>query len=74
MENHGAKTMHQITLSEFARQQGQEKAAAILGVTQGGLSKALRVERQIYVICRDDGSYEGQELRPFPSKKAKPAA
>ena len=63
--------MHQITLSEFAKQQGQEKAATILGGTQGGLSKALRVEREIYVICREDGSFEAQELRPFPSQKNK---
>lgn len=66
--------MHQITLSEFAKQQGQEKAATILGVTQGGLSKALRVERDIYVICREDGSFEAKELRSFPSQKPKSVA
>lgn len=66
--------MQQVTLSEFAKQHGQEKAATLLGVTQGGLSKALRVEREIYVSRLDDGSFAAQELRPFPSHRAKSAA
>jgi hypothetical protein len=62
--------MRRIPLSEFAAEHGHTQAAKMLGCTQGGLSKAIRVGREVIVTCSDDGSYTAQELRPFPSQKA----
>lgn len=62
--------MGRITLSAFAETHGQEKAARLLGVTQGGLSKAIRTGRKIFVIQHADGTYTAEELRPFPSQKS----
>ena len=67
-------TMNQISLSEFATQQGQAKAAELLGMTQGALSKALRVGRQVHVITNPDGSYVAEEVRPFPVTAPKKSA
>jgi hypothetical protein len=67
MKTHGEKAMRRIPLSEFAAERGQTKAAEILGMTQGALSKAIRVGREIYVTCFDDGSCDAKEHRPFPS-------
>lgn len=66
--------MHRIQLSDFAAKHGQVKAAEALGITQGALSKALRVGREIYVTRKPDGTYEAQELRPFPSHPKHKAA
>lgn len=57
-------------LSEFAAEKGQTSAAELLGLTQGALNKALRVGREIYVICHESGEIEAQEVRPFPSPLA----
>jgi hypothetical protein len=59
--------MSRITLTEFAADMGQTKAATLLGMTQGALNKALRVGRDIYVTARQDGSFSAEEVRPFPS-------
>ena len=62
--------MQRMHLSDFAAAHGQVKAAELLGITQGALSKALRVGREIHVTVSDDGqTCEAQELRPFPSQK-----
>jgi hypothetical protein len=66
--------MHRIHLSEFAELRGQTEAARLLGLTQGALSKALRVGREIYVVCHEDGSCEAHELKPFPSQAPKTMA
>ena len=42
----------------------------MLGCTQGGLSKAIRVGRNVYVTVFDDGTVSAQEQRPFPSQKS----
>lgn len=62
--------MRRIPLSEFAAEHGHTKAAKLLDCTQGALSKAIRVGREIIVICGDDGSLSAQEQRPFPSQKS----
>lgn len=62
--------MRRIPLSEFAKEHGHTKAAQILGCTQGGLSKAIRVGRDVYVIVDEDGTVTAQEQRPFPSQKS----
>ncbi|AWT33958.1 TPA: hypothetical protein NIE30_005864 [Pseudomonas aeruginosa] len=66
--------MHRIPLKEFSAQKGQTKAAALLGLTQGALNKALRVGREIYVTEHDDGTFTAEELRPFPSQPKNQAA
>jgi hypothetical protein len=62
--------MKRIPLSEFAAEHGQSKAADLLGLTQGALSKAIRVGRDIVVISNDDGRLTALEQRPFPSQKS----
>lgn len=66
--------MRRITLNEFATEKGQTTAASLLGLSQGALNKALRVGREIYVVCHDDGSFEAHELKPFPSQAPKTMA
>lgn len=61
--------MKSIPLSDFAQKHGQVRAAELLGITQGAVSKALRVGRQVYVQVNEDGTYTAEELRPFPSSK-----
>jgi len=57
-----------IQLKDFARERGQPEAAMLLGVTQGALSKAIRVGRNISVIPKPDGTFSAEETRPFPSR------
>ncbi|QZC94308.1 Cro/Cl family transcriptional regulator [Pseudomonas sp. ERGC3:05] len=40
----------------------------MLGCTQGALSKAIRVGRDVVVTCNEDGSHSALEQRPFPSQ------
>ncbi|MBX9753817.1 MAG: Cro/Cl family transcriptional regulator [Pseudomonadaceae bacterium] len=60
--------MHATPLADFVKEKGQAGAAKSLGVTQGAISKALRVGRYILVTCKKDGTCEAKELRPFPSQ------
>lgn len=62
--------MRRIPLSDFAKEYGHTKAAQMLGCTQGALSKAIRVGRDVVVTCNEDGSLSALELRPFPSQKS----
>ena len=66
--------MRRITLSEFASEHRQTKAAKLLGLTQGALNKALNAGRDIYVTEHDDGTFTAEELRPFPSQAKTQAA
>ncbi|WP_425281170.1 Cro/CI family transcriptional regulator [Pseudomonas saxonica] len=61
--------MRRIPLSDFAKEHGHTKAAQMLGCTQGALSKAIRVGRDVVVTCNEDGSLSALEQRPFPSQK-----
>lgn len=60
--------MTRIHITQFALEKGQAEAARLLDMTQGGLSKAIRVGRDIYVTQHSDGSYTAEEVRPFPSQ------
>lgn len=60
--------MSSIQLKDFARERGQPEAAMLLGVTQGALSKAIRVGRNISVFPKPDGTFSAEEVRPFPSR------
>ena len=68
MNANGDMAMSRITLNQFAINKGQTKAAQLLGMTQGALNKALRVGRDIYVTESPDGSFQAEEVRPFPSQ------
>lgn len=59
--------MTRIHITQFAQEKGQAEAARLLNMTQGGISKAIRVGRDIYVTQHSDGSYTAEEVRPFPS-------
>lgn len=65
--------MQRIPLQEFAINKGQVQAAALLGMSQGALSKALRVGREVFVTEQEDGTWRGEEVRPFPSQLPKSA-
>ncbi|CAH0235875.1 hypothetical protein SRABI130_02864 [Pseudomonas sp. Bi130] len=66
--------MQRTPLKEFVAKVGQIKAAAALRMSQGGISKALRADREVYVTERADGSFEAQELKPFPAHHNKQSA
>ncbi len=66
--------MQRTPLKEFVAQVGQIKAAAALRMSQGGISKALRADREVYVTELADGSFEAQELKPFPAQNHKQSA
>jgi hypothetical protein len=70
MHPEGDLRMHSIPLTEFVASVGQIKAAAALRMSQGGISKALKAAREVYVTELADGSYSAHELKPFPSQKS----
>lgn len=61
--------MKKQPLSKFVDEHGQVEAARLLGLTQGGLSKAIRVGRNVYVYATEEG-YKAEEIKPFPSSRA----
>lgn len=63
--------MRRVPITDFAAKHGQARASELLGCTQGALSKALSHGRVIFVIRHRDGSYQAEEVRPFPSQKKK---
>ena len=60
--------MSNLHLKDFAKERGQPEAALLLGVTQGALSKAIRVGRNILVTQETDGSFSAEERRAFPAR------
>lgn len=60
--------MKRTPLTTFVGERTQEECAALLGCTQGAISKALRVGRAVFVTELDDGTFSAEELRPFPSQ------
>lgn len=66
--------MKRIPLHKFATEKGQVQAASLLGMSQGALSKALRVGRSVYVTEHADGTFSAEESRPFPSQNPKAVA
>ncbi|OLS61540.1 Cro/CI family transcriptional regulator [Pseudomonas putida] len=62
--------MSRVHITQFASQRGQAEAAALLGMTQGALSKAIRVGRVVFVTENADGSFSAEEIRPFPCQVA----
>lgn len=62
--------MNKVTLADYVKENGQAKAADIIGVHQTAISKAVRVGRKIFIITKPDGSVEAEEHRPFPCSKS----
>ncbi|WP_320110090.1 Cro/CI family transcriptional regulator [Pseudomonas sp. B21-053] len=60
--------MKRIHLKDFAKVRGQPEAASLLGITQGALSKAIRIGRDVLVIEHADGTFTAVETRSFPSR------
>lgn len=61
--------MKKVTLADYVKENGQAKAADIIGVHQTAISKAVRVGRNIFVTVLPDGKVVAEECRPFPSNK-----
>ena len=66
--------MQRTTLKEFVAEVGQLRAAHALHMTQGAISKALRVEREVYVISLGCGRYRAEEVKPFPAQSQRLAS
>lgn len=66
--------MRRMTLTEFANQKGQTKAASLLGMAQSALNKAIHSGRDIRVTKQKDGTFTAEEVRPFPSRSKPQAA
>ena len=64
--------MNETPLDKFVAEKGQSEAARLLRVTAPAIHKALSAKRDIRVLELPDGSFQANELRPFPSQK--PAA
>lgn len=60
--------MQRTSLKDFVTKVGQLKAATALRMSQGGISKALKADRVVYVTELDDGSFEAEEVKPFPAQ------
>ena len=60
--------MKRVHLKDFAKFRGQPEAASLLGITQGALSKAIRIGRDVSVIEHTDGTFTAVETRSFPSR------
>lgn len=66
--------MKRTPLIKFVEARGQVDSALLLGCTQGAISKALRVGRDIYVTEHEDGTFSAEEVRAFPAQQAKSQA
>lgn len=60
--------MTRTTLQEYVSENGQVKAAELLGVTQSAICKALKYRREIY-IEEKDGNVTSYEVKKFPSDR-----
>ena len=58
--------MTRTPLLEYVSKNGQVKTAALLGVTQSAICKALKYKREIY-IEEKDGRVTSYEVKKFPS-------
>ncbi|UVM14833.1 Cro/CI family transcriptional regulator [Pseudomonas sp. B21-023] len=60
--------MNRTLLPELVERIGQTAVAKGLDVSAPAIAKAVKAGRVIFVIENDDGTLEGEELRPFPSR------
>lgn len=62
----------QIPLSEFVKTRKQTDVSKALNVKQSYISQALKAQKDVFVICNEDGSINyAIEIKPFPNKKYK---
>ncbi|HEJ7994962.1 TPA: hypothetical protein SMI16_000368 [Serratia liquefaciens] len=61
--------MDKQSLADYVKENGQAKAADVIGVHQTAISKAIRTNRKIFVTTLPNGKVEAEELRPFPCVK-----
>lgn len=66
--------MESIPLKELVADKGQAEVARIFGVTAPAINKALSSNRDVRCTQLPDGTYLGEEVRPFPFKPSKSAA
>jgi len=61
-----------FSLSEYVRENGQARAAVILGITQGAVSQAVAKNRDIYIEEKDGttSAYEIKRFKPELSTEA----
>jgi predicted transcriptional regulator len=55
--------MNRITLNDYVARHGQTKTAGLLGLSQGAISKMLRIGRAVFIVEHGDGSIEAVEER-----------
>lgn len=60
--------MVELSLQDFVHEHGQMEAAGMLGLTQGGISRALNNENRKIVVRVIDGKAQAFDVRPFPYK------
>lgn len=59
--------MSRIPLQQFVDHEGWNDAATKLGCTAPAIRKAIKADREIYVIRTEEG-FRGEEVKPFPSQ------
>lgn len=62
--------MNRTLLPELVERIGQTAVAKGLDVSAPAIAKALKAGRVIFVIENEDGTLTGEEVRPFPSRRA----
>lgn len=65
--------MKSISLKDLVAAKGQAEVARLFGVTAPAIKKALSSDRDIRCVPKADGTYEAEEVRPFPSQKKQAA-
>lgn len=54
-----------VTLPSFIKSQpSQQKAADLIGVTQGGLNRAIAAKRSIFIASDGKKAYAAYEIKP----------
>lgn len=51
------------SLSEFCKQHGQQRAADIIGCTQGNVSLMLSAKRNVFIVEDAKGRFSHYEIR-----------
>lgn len=61
--------MKEIKLSEYLKNNTQEKLANALGLTQGAISQMLIARRDIRIITDGKGNITAKEVKPIKNQK-----